>query len=203
MVELHMQRINFNRKRSSANKESTKSVQHEEELEEDSNSSESEEDQDERMNSMPIAIEDTCMKGSAADENSHPSLNLFKVSIDNDNALRRLHFELLKKLKNNDNSIECMINHIILHEGNSKSANKKKIQQIKKIFNTNSDNKDNDHRKENFAHNILFMIDNSFKDEFLTMLLLRGIAQRVHPLYLQYIGMQCLKLLVLDCRSKR
>ena len=48
MVELYMQHNNFNRKRSSTNKESTKNNQNEEELEEDSNSSESEEDEDEK-----------------------------------------------------------------------------------------------------------------------------------------------------------
>ena len=51
------------------------------------------------MNNMPIKIEDMRMKGFIADANSCQLLNLFKVPIDDDITLHRLHFELSKKTK--------------------------------------------------------------------------------------------------------
>ena len=132
MEELHVPHNNFGRKRSSR-KEWTVNAQNEEELEEASNSHASEEDEDENINNAPITIQDTHMKGAIEDACQHPLLHLFKVPFDNDNALHHLHFELSEILKNNDDSIECMnpvnnkkIHHIMLHQGNSTSTNKKK-----------------------------------------------------------------------------
>jgi len=91
------------------------------------------------MNNVPIKIEDMHMKGSAADANSCSLLDLLKVLIDNDCTLHRLHFQLSKKPKNNNDSVEHVnpannekINCTMSHEGNSKSANKKKSSKLRK-----------------------------------------------------------------------
>ena len=102
MVELHIQHNDFFRKRLS-HKESTGNAQNEEELEEAINSSASEEDEDENINNEPIKIQDTHLKDAMSHVKQHPLLHLFKAPINNDNTLYRLHFELSKILKNNDN----------------------------------------------------------------------------------------------------
>ena len=46
--------------------------------------------------------------------------------------------------------------------------------QIKKIIEMHSDNKDEDLRKDNFAHKLLFMIDNAFKEDFFNCTIDKG-----------------------------
>lgn len=72
------------------------------------------------------------MKGNLADENKHPSMNLFKAPSDNGNTLHRLHFELSQRLKDNDNNIEhnnhvnnSKVTCLIMPEGQASSSQKK------------------------------------------------------------------------------
>ena len=92
---------------------------------EDSNACASEEETDDNDNNPPIIAQDTYMKGTIADVIKHPLLNLFKVPMDNNNTLHRLHFKLLQVLKNKDNDVDyaCSINnskitHVILTKSN-------------------------------------------------------------------------------------
>ena len=62
----------------------------------------------------------------------------------------------------------------------------------------NSDNKDEEFRKDNFIHKFLLMIDNVIKEEIFNCTIDKGHCTKRSPLVPAIIGMQCLNLLVLD-----
>ena len=81
---------------------------------------------------LPLLSKDTCETGTPADPTSEPIMSLFKIPTDNIDTIRRLHFELFKKLQTNNNATmtythpmhpESNLSHALIPRRKSRSAN--------------------------------------------------------------------------------
>ena len=119
-----------------------------------------------------ITSKDICAKGIAPDSNTHPTLHMFNVPLDNEATLHRLNYDASKIIMSKNNIIEYehpkntdkKVKLMMLNEGKGLSA-KKQVKIIISIATSITDNLNED-EADSFMSRLFNSIETTNKDSF-------------------------------------